>query len=248
MPDERANQPGPVPSSELGPADGLPEPASAREAAPAIDDPFPSARFGALVGRLPRYLRLAWALAGEPSLPRSRRAGVLGAAAYLASPVDLIPGIVPVVGQLDDVAIVILALRAALRALDEPTRARILERSGLGRDDLDTDLATLGLSASWMVRRGIRVGRRLGWLAVVATVATARAGARAGARVAPVVGSAAATGLAAGARVAAEGARLGAAAGRRGLSRLRRGAVGLGRAVSDRSGRSGSGSLPPQDR
>jgi uncharacterized membrane protein YkvA (DUF1232 family) len=218
-------------------------------------DPFPSTRFGALIGRLPRYLRLAWALAGEPSLPRSRRAGVLGAAAYLASPIDLVPGIIPVVGQLDDIAIVILALRAALRALDEPTRAMVLERSGLGRDDLDTDLQTLGLSASWMVRRGVRVGRRLGRLALTATLVTARAGARAGVRVAPVVGSAAATGLRTGGRVAGEGARLGveglrrgASVGRRGASAAGRRATGVASAVSDRLGRSGSGSKPPPDR
>jgi uncharacterized membrane protein YkvA (DUF1232 family) len=106
------------------------------------DDTFPSDRFGALLRRLPRYLRLAWGLAGEPSLPRSRRAAVLGAAVYLASPVDLVPGIIPVVGQLDDVAITILALRAALRAPTSDPAARA-HRVGTGPEDLDTDLATV---------------------------------------------------------------------------------------------------------
>ena len=62
------------------------------------DDAFPTQRFTALLTRLPRYARLAWGLAGEPRLSRTRRAALVGAAAYLVSPVDLVPGVIPVVG------------------------------------------------------------------------------------------------------------------------------------------------------
>ncbi|HYN48147.1 MAG TPA: YkvA family protein [Candidatus Nanopelagicales bacterium] len=150
-------------------------------------DPFPRVRFVALVGRLPRYLRLAWALAGEPRLSRTRKAGVLAAAAYLASPVDLVPGIIPVVGQLDDVAVTLLALRAALRALDPATRERHLAAAGLAPGDMDQDLGTLAATAGWLARRGIAVGRRLAILAAAASLAAGRAGAGAFRRGAPVV-------------------------------------------------------------
>jgi uncharacterized membrane protein YkvA (DUF1232 family) len=150
-------------------------------------DPFPRARFVALVGRLPRYLRLAWGLAGEPRLSRTRKAGVLAAAAYLASPVDLVPGIIPFVGQLDDMAVALLALRAALRALDPATRERHLAAAGLAPGDMDHDLGTVAVSAAWLARRGIAVGRRLAILAAAASLTAARAGARAIRRGAPVV-------------------------------------------------------------
>lgn len=200
-------------------------------------DPFPRERFGSLIGRLPRYLRLAWGLVGEPSLPRSRKAAVLGAAAYLASPVDLVPGIIPVVGQLDDVAISILALRAALRALDEPTRLRVLTEAGLTQADLDSDLATVGLAARWLARRGYRLGVTLTRLAALTAVRAAQTGARVGGRVATRVGPAVASGTRAGAaRAGAGAARAGAGAvGLAGV--LGRRARSAGRAIGDRAKR-----------
>ncbi len=143
-------------------------------------DPFPWDRFGAMIRRTPRYLHLAWLLAGEPSVPKSRRAGVVAAAAYLASPVDLVPGFIPVVGQLDDMAIAMLALRAALRSLDEPTRTRVLAESNLVREDLDADIATIGATAGWLIRRGVRVSARLMRLAAIAGLAIGRVGVRVG--------------------------------------------------------------------
>jgi hypothetical protein len=110
---------------------------------------------------------------------------VLAAAAYLASPIDAIPGVIPVVGQVDDLAVVLLALRAALRALDPATRERQLQSAGLAPDDLDRDLGTLGVIAAWLARRGVAIGRRLGALAVTASIAAARAGAGAVRRGAP---------------------------------------------------------------
>lgn len=116
-------------------------------------DPFPRERFGALVRRTPSYARLAWSLARDSKLAKGRRAAVLAGAAYLASPIDLGPGVVPVLGQLDDVAAVLLALRVALNGLDEDARARHLEAAGLTAADLDADLRTAGATAAWIVRR-----------------------------------------------------------------------------------------------
>jgi uncharacterized membrane protein YkvA (DUF1232 family) len=162
------------------------EPTVAVEPAAPAGDPFPRERFVALVGRLPRYLRLAWGLAGEPRLSRSRKAGVLAAAAYLASPVDAIPGIIPVVGQVDDIAVALFALRAALRSLDPATRGAVLAAAGLEPDDLDHDLGTLGLTAAWLARRGVVIGKRLALLAAATSLAIGRAGGRALRRGAPV--------------------------------------------------------------
>lgn len=158
--------------------------ATAGPAEPA-GDPFPRERFRALLGRIPRYLRLAWGLAGEPRLPLIRKAGVLAAAGYLASPIDLVPGIIPLVGQLDDLAVALLALRAALRALDPETRAAQLSSAGLAPGDLEDDLATLGTAALWLARRGFAVGRRLVVLGARAGVRVGFAAAGAARRVGP---------------------------------------------------------------
>jgi uncharacterized membrane protein YkvA (DUF1232 family) len=136
-------------------------------------DPFPTARFTALLRRLPQYGRLAWRLGRDERLPGSRRAALIAGAVYLVSPIDLVPGIIPVAGQLDDAAAVLVALRLALRGLPPTERERALAGVGLGQEDLDGDLRTIGAVYAWLGRQGARlawrgavavgrVGRRLG--------------------------------------------------------------------------------------
>lgn len=55
-------------------------------------------------------------LAADPRVPRSRKLLLLATALYLASPLDLVPDVVPVAGQLDDAIVVVLVLRSVLRA------------------------------------------------------------------------------------------------------------------------------------
>ena len=63
-----------------------------------------------LVGRLTR----------DPRVPRRRKLLLLGLAAYLALPFDLVPDFIPVAGQLDDAIIVALVLRHFIKAGGEP--------------------------------------------------------------------------------------------------------------------------------
>ena len=121
-------------------------------------DPFPRERFVALVRRLPGYGRLAWRLARDPRLSRARRTAVAAAAAYVVSPIDLVPGIVPFAGQLDDAAVALLALRFALRGLPAADRQAHLDAAGLTAADLDHDLGTVRLGTAWLLRRGGRAG------------------------------------------------------------------------------------------
>lgn len=123
-------------------------------------DPFPRDRFTALLGRLPAYGRLAWRLAREPLLSRLRRAAIAAAAAYLASPVDLVPGVIPVLGQLDDLAVALAAIRLALAGLSPERRRAHLEAVGLGDADLAADLRALGATTAWVARAGGRTAAR----------------------------------------------------------------------------------------
>jgi uncharacterized membrane protein YkvA (DUF1232 family) len=122
---------------------------------------FPRQEFGALVRRLPSYGRLAWALARDPRLSRARRAAVLAGAAYVISPIDLVPGIIPVMGQLDDLVVALAAIRIALDGLRPEVRAERLASVGLKQADLEADLRTTGAVAVWLGRAGLRIGRRL---------------------------------------------------------------------------------------
>lgn len=115
----------------------------------------------ALVRRLPAYARLAWALSRDERIPGARRAAVLGAGAYLVSPIDLIPGIIPLVGQLDDVLVVLAAMRLALASLTDAQREEHLRLAGLTQADLEADVAALEDAARWLVVHGLRAGRRV---------------------------------------------------------------------------------------
>ena len=124
------------------------------------EDPFPRQRFGALVRRLPRYARLAWALSRHPKVTRRRRAALVAAAIYVLSPIDLVPGFIPVAGQLDDAAAVLIGLSVALRSLTSAERAAALASADLAGGDIQDDLATIRACYGWMGRSGLRLGRR----------------------------------------------------------------------------------------
>jgi len=125
-------------------------------------DPFPREEFGTLIRHMPRYARLAWALAKDPRLSKARRAAVLAGAAYVISPIDLIPGIIPVVGQLDDILIALGVIRLALNGLKPEFRAQVLTNAGLTSADLDEDFRATTHIAGWIARSGIRLSEKLG--------------------------------------------------------------------------------------
>jgi uncharacterized membrane protein YkvA (DUF1232 family) len=122
---------------------------------------FPRDEFGVLVRRMPAYARLAWALARDPRLSRARRLAVLAGAAYVISPVDLIPGIIPLAGQLDDLLVALGAIRLALDGLKPEWRAERLAAVGLTQVQLDDDFRTTKALAAWLGRSGFRIGRQL---------------------------------------------------------------------------------------
>lgn len=113
-----------------------------------------------VIRRLPAYSRLALALAREPALRWVHKAMLLGGVAYLVSPIDLIPGFIPVLGQLDDMAVALWSLRAALRAAAPEVAEHHLAAHGLTWEMLDSDLARIGRSGRLVTRAGVRVGQR----------------------------------------------------------------------------------------
>ncbi|BCJ49303.1 hypothetical protein Asp14428_07780 [Actinoplanes sp. NBRC 14428] len=71
----------------------------------------------------------------DPRVPRSARIAIVLAGVWVASPIDLIPEFVPVIGPLDDIVVVALALRYAARRVPRevllaawPGEPRLIER------------------------------------------------------------------------------------------------------------------------
>jgi uncharacterized membrane protein YkvA (DUF1232 family) len=69
---------------------------------------------------LPDLLRLVPRLAADKSLPRGVRIQLGLLLIYLASPIDLIPDFVPVLGYADDAIIVTVVLRSVVRRVGLP--------------------------------------------------------------------------------------------------------------------------------
>ena len=68
---------------------------------------------------LPRFLRLLWGLMTDARVATLDKLLVAGAMAYIATPADLVPDIIPFLGEVDDVFLLVLALRRLLRNAGE---------------------------------------------------------------------------------------------------------------------------------
>src|SRR6266849_5178533 len=107
----------------------------------------------AIARRWPGYAQLAWGLVRDPRIPSSARRWVVGAGLYNLSPLDPIPGVIPVLGQLDDYAVLLLAIRKALRDAPEEVRQAHLSQAGINMERIDTDLREMRRIASHVTRR-----------------------------------------------------------------------------------------------
>lgn len=72
-----------------------------------------------VVRLLPDLVRLAARLVRDPGTPRSSRLALAGLAVWIASPIDLIPEFVPVIGPLDDIVVATIVLRWVGRRVGE---------------------------------------------------------------------------------------------------------------------------------
>ncbi|WP_091044628.1 DUF1232 domain-containing protein [Glycomyces sambucus] len=88
-----------------------------------------------LVAFIPDLVTTVRRLRSDPEVPRRAKIALLVAAVWVASPIDLIPEFLPVIGPLDDIVVVALALRYAGRVIPRqtlldawPGNPRLIER------------------------------------------------------------------------------------------------------------------------
>jgi uncharacterized membrane protein YkvA (DUF1232 family) len=88
-----------------------------------------------LAAFIPDCLTTVRRLRADPRVPRKAKIAIVFAGVWLASPIDLIPEFLPVIGPLDDIVVVALALRYAGRQVPRevllaawPGEPRLLNR------------------------------------------------------------------------------------------------------------------------
>ena len=103
-----------------------------------------------LLRALPDLGRLLVRLVADPILPRAAKVALAAALVYLASPFDLIPDFIPLVGYLDDVLVAALVVDGILNWVD---RGLILKYWPGTPDGLERVARAARLLAIWVPRR-----------------------------------------------------------------------------------------------
>jgi len=95
------------------------------------------------------HLRLAVRLLREPGVSALAKTVPFLATLYLISPLDLVPDVVPVLGQLDDLGILLLAFQGFLRLC--PARAVTFHREAIAQGRSYSPMAPTGdvIDAEW---------------------------------------------------------------------------------------------------
>ncbi|MGD0018773.1 MAG: DUF1232 domain-containing protein [Candidatus Limnocylindrales bacterium] len=112
--------------------------------------------FMPLASRVPMYARLIWALVMDPRIPASRKVVLVGAAGYVLVGRDLIPDDIPVLGGLDDVAVVILAVEVFFDGIPDEILEEKLEELAIDREAFRRDMGQVRRFTPAPVRRIIR--------------------------------------------------------------------------------------------
>jgi len=109
-----------------------------------------------LVRKLPTYARLVWGLLRDPRVPAAQKLILAGIAGYLVLPLDLIPDFIPLMGQIDDLAVVLLGLDLFIRSAPQDVVEEHLARITRNSDDFtrDTEAAQRLLGDRFTAIRG----------------------------------------------------------------------------------------------
>jgi uncharacterized membrane protein YkvA (DUF1232 family) len=109
------------------------------------------------IAELPAFLRLLWGLIRDSRVEMVDKLLVAGAIAYIVAPIDMIPDFIPFLGEVDDVFLLVLAIR---RLLQNAGRAVLLSHwSGNPEDLRQINLEKVLAAAAFFLPRRIR--RRL---------------------------------------------------------------------------------------
>ncbi len=106
-----------------------------------------------VASRAPSYSRLIWELVRDERTPTRRKALLAGALGYLVLGRDLIPDDIPVIGGLDDLVVVALAVDLFLEGVPSELLHEKLDLLGIDRASYERDVAQVRRLMPGPVRR-----------------------------------------------------------------------------------------------
>jgi uncharacterized membrane protein YkvA (DUF1232 family) len=109
-----------------------------------------------VASRVPAYARLVWSLAADERTPASRKALLGGAVGYLLLGRDLIPDDIPIVGGLDDLVVVALAIDMFLEGVPQELLDEKLTALGIDKVAFERDVAQIRRLTPGPIRRTMR--------------------------------------------------------------------------------------------
>jgi uncharacterized membrane protein YkvA (DUF1232 family) len=109
-----------------------------------------------LASRAPIYARLFLELIRDERTPWGRKALLAGALGYLVLGRDLVPDDVPLIGGLDDLVVVVLAVDMFLDGVPEDVLGEKLDELGIDRRAFKEDVARIRRFTPSSVRRMMR--------------------------------------------------------------------------------------------
>jgi uncharacterized membrane protein YkvA (DUF1232 family) len=109
-----------------------------------------------VASRIPTYARLVTALVLDDRMPAGRKALLGAAAGYLVVGRDVIPDSVPILGGIDDLVVVVLAVDLFLDGAPDELLDEKLDELGIDRAAFDRDIAQIRRLTPGPVRRTIR--------------------------------------------------------------------------------------------
>ena len=114
------------------------------------------AAFLPIASRAPMYGRLFWELVRDDRTPMGRKAMLAGALGYIVLGRDLVPDDLPVIGGLDDLVVVVLAVDVFLDGVPEDVLDEKLDVLGIDRRAFRDDVARIRRFTPGALRRIIR--------------------------------------------------------------------------------------------
>lgn len=109
-----------------------------------------------IAGRAPLYARLVWTLLVDRRTPASRKALLAGAVGYVLLGRDIVPDEIPILGSLDDLVVVALAMDVFFEGVDDEVLDEKLAAIGISRAAYDEDVARIRRLLPGPIRRTIR--------------------------------------------------------------------------------------------
>ena len=100
-------------------------------------------RLARLVWKLPTYARVVWGLVRDPRTPLPLKGLLAAGLAYVVVPLDLVPDAIPILGQADDLTVLLLVLDLFIANAPAEVRDEHAARARDGTAQLDSDLARL---------------------------------------------------------------------------------------------------------